>query len=112
MASLPISTAWLVPQGLERFGQGVDVLEHYFHRNVAFIFRYYFIAELLLEIVTDHEYDFAESRTERVVYRVVHDGLAGGSEAAELLETAVTASHADCQDEKSGLHNLFIKRWL
>ena len=71
---------------LEALGQCVECLEAQFAGYVTLIFGQNLGAELLLEILTDHPHDFAESSLDGVVDTIVHDGLAVGAQTVELLQ--------------------------
>ncbi len=81
----------------EPFGQSVEALEHYFHRNLALIFRKNFLTEVFFDVLANHEHNFAESGADCIKYRVVHDGLALGAYAVKLFQTAVAAAHTGCK---------------
>ena len=71
------------------------------------VLRYNLLTELLLESATDDEDDLAETSTDSIEDRVVHDGLSCGTYAIELLESAVAATHASSEDDKSWLFHCF-----
>ena len=86
---------------LRAFGSESTTLRHFIYRLEAYfagylvgIFGQHFLAEVRLEILTDDEYDLAEPCAQGVKDAVVHDGLAVGTQSVELLQTAITASHA------------------
>ena len=49
------------------FRQVVERLENHFGGDVAFVFAQHFAAEILFEILADHEYDFAETALDGIV---------------------------------------------
>ena len=57
------------------------------------------LAELLLEGVANDEYDLAETGADRVVNRIIDNGLVIGADPVHLLERAVARTHACGEDQ-------------
>ncbi len=66
---------------------------------MSFVFRKDLFAEILFEILAYYKHNLAESGVYGIIDRVVHDCFSVGAEAVELLEAAITASHAGCKNE-------------
>ena len=96
----------------ESLRQGIETLEAQFTRNLILIFRQDLRTELLFEVLADYPYHFTESGLDGVVDTIVHDGLAIRSQTIELLQSAITASHASSEQKKSRFHLLLLLIYL
>ena len=76
--------------------QGIKCLEAQFAFHLTFIFREYLLTELIFKVLTDDPYYLAKASLDGIVDGIVHDGLTVGAQTVELLQAAVTASHACC----------------
>ena len=81
----------------EALRQRVKALEAQLRRHMAFVFAEDFLAEVLLEVLSYYEHDFAEAGLHGVVDRVVHYSFAVRAQPVELFQSAVTAAHAGGQ---------------
>ena len=84
---------------LEAFGQIIQCLENQFTRDMSFVLADDFVAEILFKILADHKDQFAETGLNGVIDRIVHNRFAVRAQAVQLLQTAITASHA-CGQKK------------
>ena len=82
------------------FGQVVEFLENEIHGDApAETVGREDLAELLLEGVANDEYDLAETGADRVVNRIIDNGLVIGADPVHLLERAVARTHACGEDQ-------------
>ena len=89
----------------EALGQGVERLEHQLAGDVPLVLGDDFLAEVPLEVLADDKHQLAEAGVDGVVDGVVHDGLAVRTQSVQLLQSAVAASHAGGEEEKSRFHD-------
>ena len=69
---------------------------------MAFVFAEDFLAEVLLEVLSYYEHDFAEAGLHGVVDRVVHYSFAVRAQPVELFQSAVTAAMPAASSNKVG----------
>ena len=84
----------------ERRGQVVEPLEGVDHVRALFPASADDLAEVLLDVLADHEDDPPEPGRERRADAVVEDELAARTHGVHLLEAAVAAAHARREDDE------------
>ena len=105
-----VGSPWLDTsfRNAESLGQRIQSLEAQLTGNLILIFRQDLGTELLFEVLADDPYHLTESGLDGVVDTIVHDGLAVWSQTIELLQSAITASHASSEQKKSRFHLLLL----
>ena len=96
----------------EALGQRVGRLENHLDGDMVAVFGKHLIAEILFEIPADDEHHLAETAADGIVDRVVHDGLAVGSQTVELFQPAVARPHAGRQNEKCRFHHYYNRVFI
>ena len=76
----------------------IQLLEYIFHLHVPAHSVPHTLAEILLVFLFDNENDLLKSRPVRVIHGKINDLVALLVHRVDLLESAVAASHACCQN--------------
>ncbi len=90
-------------------GNLVQFLESVVYVRARLVFSADPFPKITLDVSTDNENDLAESRTERIVNRIVEDDFTAGADFVELFQTAVATTDSSSKNKKCRLFTGFHK---